>query len=81
MAQATASARTIDTVSDTAVRAHIKPAISPLAHSIPITAHLLGIGESKTWGLIREGKIRSIKLGRRTLVTAQEIERLLETGC
>jgi excisionase family DNA binding protein len=81
MAYATASPRTIDAVSDMAARAHEKPAISPLAHSIPVTAHLLSIGESKTWALIREGKIRSIKLGRRTLVPVHEIERLLQTGC
>ena len=81
MAHATDSSHMMNTVDETAVGAHNKPAITPLAYSIAATSQLFGISESKAWALIRDGKIRYIKLGRRTLITTQEIQRILESGC
>lgn len=57
--------------------AKAKPHIVPLAHDVPTTARLLGIGVSKCWMLIRDGQIRPVRLGKRTLVPTREIERLL----
>jgi excisionase family DNA binding protein len=58
----------------------VESKIQPMAHSVHIAAQLLGIGPSKTWALIREGKIRATRIGRRTLISAREIERVLEKG-
>ena len=81
MAIATVSTRATDADPGTTARALPNQNIVPLAHPVHTAAQLLGIGPSKTWALIREGKIRATRLGRRTLITAREIERLLETGC
>ncbi len=80
MANATASVRATD-ADGTAGSALPKATITPLAYPVHTAAQLLGIGPSKTWALIAEGKIRATRLGRRTLITAKEIERVLETGC
>jgi predicted GIY-YIG superfamily endonuclease len=52
-----------------------------LAHDITTTARLLGICTSHAWSLIKKGKLKAIKLGRRTLCTEAEITRILEVGC
>lgn len=39
-------------------------------------AHL-GLGRTTTYRLIREGKLRSVKVGRRRLVPTEEIARFL----
>lgn len=46
-----------------------------LLHPIPDAAEVLGIGRSKLYELIAEGKIRTVKIGRRTLVAQDELER------
>ncbi len=79
MAHATVSTRATDAL--TGAGASPNPAIQPLAHPVHTAAQLLGIGPSKTWALIAEGKIRATRIGRRTLISAREIERVLETGC
>lgn len=57
-------------------------AISPLAlaYPVPVAAALLGLGVSKTWAAVREGKIRVTRFGRRTVVARSEIERLVVEG-
>jgi excisionase family DNA binding protein len=49
-----------------------------LADPIPETAQNLGIGERLLWKLISEGKIQSIKIGRRRLVTRNAQRKYLE---
>ena len=51
--------------------------IVPMAHDVPTTARLLGIGVSNFWMLIRDGQIRPVRLGKRTVVPIREIERVL----
>tara|TARA_R110000868_G_scaffold70726_4_gene207610 strand:- start:1825 stop:2067 length:243 start_codon:yes stop_codon:yes gene_type:complete len=58
-------------------KARPKPTVSPLAYDITTAATVLGIGVTKLWGLIREGEIRPVRLGKRTLITVREIERVL----
>jgi excisionase family DNA binding protein len=53
------------------------PAVAPLAYSIPDAARLLGIGKSKAWALVREGVLRPVRLGKRTVIPASEIARVL----
>lgn len=79
MAIATVSPRATDALTSSASGAPLTN-ITPLAHSVPVAARLLGIGHSKAWALIAQGKIRAIRLGRRTLIPAREIERVLENG-
>jgi len=52
---------------------------TPLLHSIQATIQILGVGRSSLYGLIAEGKIYPVKIGRRTLIPDQEIRRYVET--
>ncbi len=48
----------------------------PLLVAVPTAAHLLGIGATLAWDLVRAGDIPSVKLGRRVLVPRAALERL-----
>lgn len=48
----------------------------PLMVAVPEAAHLLGIGETLAWELVRAGEIPSRKLGRRVLVPRAWLEHL-----
>lgn len=50
-----------------------------LAYSINETANTLSLGRTSIYSLINEGKLEAFKLGRRTLVKADSIRRLIET--
>jgi len=52
---------------------------TPLLHSIQSSTRILGIGRSSLYGLIAEGQIRIVKIGRRTLIPDLEIRRYDET--
>jgi excisionase family DNA binding protein len=52
---------------------------TPLLHSIQSSAQILGIGRSSLYGLIGEGKIYTVKIGRRTLIPDREIRRYVES--
>lgn len=51
------------------------------AYRINDTCHALGIGRSTLYKLIKEGQIRPITIGGRTLIPRAEIERLVKEGC
>lgn len=46
-----------------------------LLHPIPDAAEVLGIGRSTLYELISDKKITTIKIGRRTLISQEELER------
>ena len=46
-----------------------------LLHPIPDAAQVLGIGRSTLYELIARNKIATIKIGRRTLIAQDELER------
>lgn len=48
--------------------------------SVADTAKALGIGLTKTWELIGEGRLETIRVGRRRLVKTASIRRLVETA-
>jgi excisionase family DNA binding protein len=48
-----------------------------LAYSVPEAARRLGCGVGLLYRMARTGELRLTKLGRRTLVAAAELERLL----
>lgn len=49
-----------------------------ISTSIIDAAKALGISRTSIYGLIREGRLEVVKLGRRTLVKADSIRRLLD---
>ena len=51
---------------------------NPILHSIMSTAEILGIGRSSVYGLIADGKIKPVKIGRRTLIPDQSIQKLVD---
>ncbi len=55
------------------------PAPNPLPRlmSIPSAAQVLGIGTTLLFRLIKSHHISTVRLGRRTLVPLEEIERLI----
>lgn len=48
-----------------------------IATSVNDAAKALGIGRTSVYQLIRDGRLEAIKLGRRTLVKADSIRRLV----
>ena len=54
------------------------PAVSPRLYSITDACAALG-GMGRTWlySQIKDGRIRTVKLGTRTLIPASEIERIV----
>lgn len=52
--------------------------MQPIATSINDTAKALSLGRTSVYALIREGRLETVKLGRRTLVKVDSIRRLLD---
>ncbi len=52
-------------------------ALPPIGHSINATARLIGVSRSKVNGLIRDGELRSVKIGRRRIVLDASIRALM----
>jgi excisionase family DNA binding protein len=52
-------------------------ALTPLAHQIPEACARVGIGRTMMYQLINEGKIKPIKVGRRTLIPESELQKLI----
>ena len=50
-----------------------------IATSINDTAKALGLGRTSIYALIREGRLETVKLGRRTLVKVASVRHLLES--
>ena len=60
-----------------------EPALHPvgdtaLLYSVADAARLLGIGKSSLWGMISRGEISTRKIGRRTLIRRQTLERFAD---
>ena len=51
-----------------------------LTVSISETARILGLGRTTIYAMIANGRLEAIKLGRRRLVKAESIQRLLGLG-
>lgn len=57
-----------------------KAAPEKLAYNVREVATKLGVSEPLVWKLLAAGRIRATKLGRRTLIRAEELQRVLEQG-
>lgn len=51
--------------------------MEPVALSINDTAKALSVGRTSVYVLISEGRLEAFKLGRRTLIRAESIRRLV----
>jgi excisionase family DNA binding protein len=51
-----------------------------LAYSIPAAAAAISIGRSKLYELIAEGRVETRKIGKRTVIPAASLHRLLEAA-
>jgi excisionase family DNA binding protein len=49
-----------------------------IAVSIKSAAKAIGIGRTSIYRLINEGRLTTVKLGRRTLIKAESLRRLIE---
>ena len=52
--------------------------IEPVTISVNTAARTLGIGRTSIYALLKEGRLESIKIGRRTLLTTASIHRLAQ---
>lgn len=50
------------------------------AYSINETARALSMGRTSVYALIADGRLEAFKLGRRTLIKAASIQRLVDSG-
>ena len=53
-------------------------ALEPLAVRIPTAMQLIGVRRSTVYALIKAGELRTVKLGRATLITMSSLRRLVE---
>lgn len=49
-----------------------------LAYSITETARVLSLGRTSVYHMISDGRLEAFKLGRRTLIKASSIKRLVD---
>ncbi len=49
-----------------------------LTYSINETARLLSLGRTTIYAMLADGRLEAMKLGRRTLIKAESIKRLVE---
>ena len=54
---------------------------SPLMYQIPEAARLLGIGRSSFYELLKQRNVAIVKIGRRAVVPAPELDRLAADLC
>lgn len=49
----------------------------PLAVTVKTACELVGVGNTTMWGLIKEGRVKTVSIGRRRLVLYASLESLL----
>jgi hypothetical protein len=60
-------------------REHV--AVTPLVHTIPAAcARLGGISRSTIYNMIKMGRVRTIEIGGRTMITDQECQRVVDAA-
>jgi hypothetical protein len=52
--------------------------LKPLTVTIATAKKISGLGNTTIWGLIKQGKLEVVRIGRRTLVTFRSLEALLK---
>ena len=54
--------------------------MEPLTVTVAGAKKALGLGTTKIYDLINDGKLRTVKVGRRTLVRTDSIRQLVDAG-
>lgn len=54
--------------------------MNTITASVSDTARALGLGKTSIYALIRARRLEAIKIGRRTLIKVDSIERLIASG-
>ena len=49
----------------------------PLTVTVAAARKISGLGNTTIWGLIKQGKLEAVRVGRRTLITFRSLETLL----
>jgi len=52
----------------------------PLAYGVKDACRIVGIGKTKAFELLSDGRLERVKVGRRTLITAASLKLLAECG-
>lgn len=52
--------------------------LEPLAYSITEACHVSSIGRTRLYALIKEGRLKTRKIGKRTLIPASSLRDLIE---
>ena len=58
----------------------INPLITTKAHSAEDVSIMLGVSRSMVFKLIRQGELKTFKVGTRTLIPAGEVDQFIESG-
>jgi len=56
-------------------------ALAPLAYSVQDACRISSIGRTRLYSLVKEGKLEARKIGKRTLIPAASLHRLIDEGC
>jgi len=54
---------------------------APLAYRVAQFCKAIGLGKTKFYELVRDGKIKTVVIGGRRLIPADEAQRLVREGC
>jgi excisionase family DNA binding protein len=60
-------------------RKHHGPPEPPLAYGVEQAAKLVGIGRTLAWGLVRSGKLPSVRIGNRVLIRHTQLVAWLDS--
>lgn len=55
-----------------------EPALKPITVTVTTALAITGLGRTKFYELVKEGRIRTVAIGRRTLVVFADLEKLAE---
>jgi excisionase family DNA binding protein len=67
-------------ISSTALSHHELHGGKPITITVGTAKRLSGLGHTTLWALIKAGKLETVRIGRRTLVTLSSLEALLAPG-
>ncbi len=59
------------------VTARVRETIERQGYNVSESARIVGVGRTTMHKMIREGRIRPVKIGARTIIPKSEIDRLL----
>lgn len=54
--------------------------LKPITVTVPVALGVTGLGRTKFYELIKEGRIRTVAIGRRTLVIFADLEKLADAA-